>query len=132
MFHAMFQILVDFVELEHPFTNDYEMKKRFTNREAMRTAILKKRSPAYIEENYFSGNCSAGEKIARMSNAISRVMIDEEVFALYEWYKDKKYELPKEVWMSCDDTSLEADDANDKKIDEMLHRLLAIRKHLWT
>ena len=131
MFHAMFQILVDFVELEHPFTHDFSMKKRFTDRKVMREKIEYSKTPKYIEENYFYSNITEMGKGIATAEALTRAMRDEEILNLYEWYVDKKYMFEHNPCESVEQM-LALGNSHDEECNRMLHRILAIRQYLWT
>lgn len=154
MFHAIFQIVVDFVELEQPF-KDWDIKdcgKRFTDRAAMRAHIEKYlNSPAAAHEG------ASPEEVKEILESLrAHYLRDLEVLYLYEWYKDGKYDLDvfelyektgekyklkggaiervpngKEKLITWKEVR-EIEEEHDIVCERMLQRVLAIRKHLWT
>lgn len=160
MFHAMFQILVDFVELEQPFrswSDERKFKeKRHTDREEMR---------AWIEKHYNTEEGRADnrnewmtpEENARMdAQTEHRYQRHLEILYLYEWYKDEKYEFDfsyyynatgEKLKMSVDgmktvktgkpslitwDEFHEIETEHKIVCDVMLKRILGVRDYLWT
>ena len=144
MFHAVFQILVDFVELEQPFTR-WDSKNpevtRFTDRAAMAATI--EEFKAEIEPYGITGQSD-----------LEQYNANREIFFLYCWYCDKRYDLDT---VALDDKT--ATEMNDGRIafihsnrprlitmreavdietehellcEVMLHRVIAIRPRLWT
>ncbi len=93
MYHAVFQILVDFVELEQPFRAWDDPKKykerRHTNRSEMHAFIEKYRKP-YLEPDMPSDMVEMFTQQAK-----DGAEKDAEVLSLYEWYKDEGYEFDR-------------------------------------
>jgi len=157
MFHAIFQLLVDFVELEQPFA-DYDRRRRgrYTDLAAMR---------AYVESNYntdegraaFYGEWYSEEERRQADERTTNTYHTyTEILDCYEWYKTKKYELdahalydrtgqdlsfengtiehvdngkPKELtWEQV----FELEQEHEKLCDLMLTRVLRVRRYLWT
>lgn len=157
MMHAIFQCLVDFVELEQPYIpNDlrWKVKGRFTDINLMREQILGNCSPAGLE-SYFSEWDTDEDKARTTEHVLERARIDLEILYLYEWYKLKKYEFNDELIMHIDlgpirtmfgerddqDKSqiyltsqehTELEEEHNQKCDHILRRVLAVRRHLWT
>jgi hypothetical protein len=159
MFHSMFQIIVDFVELEQPFKSwdDKFQVERYTDRAAMRAWIeyhfntdegFNESYPDWFDEHQLARAKEENHK-AYLKNI--------EILYLYEWYKDKKYELDK--WTLSEKTGMKlviGDDGrvvrvangkptlitsaeyfeiiqeHDAVCDRMLERILMIRRYLWT
>lgn len=159
MFHAMFQLIVDFVEFEQPFRDwsDKFQVERFTDRVAMRKWI----EYHYNTEDGFKGSTPEWfseeqvEQARREQN--STYNINLEILYLYEWYQDEKYELDK--WSLSEKTGMKLVFGDDGRItrvangkptlitnneyfeiirehdavcDRMLDRILVVRRHLWT
>ena len=158
MFHAAFQILVDFVELEQPFT-DWDWKyrsKRFDSVVLMRD---------WIEANYATDEGRAGfyadfygeEDKKKQDLATAKTYKTyTEILDLYEWYRDKKYEL--DSWelqqktgedIVLDENGIsyvpngktkelnwqqvyEEEQRHRDECDKAFERLIAIRHYLWT
>jgi len=155
MFHAMFQILVDFVELEQPF-KDWETKwsgKRYTDRPAM-TQFIEQARLELLKPPYEGMSVDELCELEKTANIYYRKNV--EVFRLYEWYKDEKYDI--DHWKLYEKTGekyvftgnelkmvpngkeklitwnelREIEDEHDIMCERMLQRVLAIRKYLWT
>ena len=160
MYHACFQLLVDFVELEQPF-KDWGTKsvKRHTNRQEMREFVYKLDTPegkaAYYAEWY-------DDEMKRFTddNIAAKYSNDAEILRLYEWYKDKGYNFDYEKYRKLTGTRLkmkrgngtfgfEREETGEPKVitvAEMreiqeeheitvkanLQRLIDIRETLWT
>jgi len=130
MFHAMFQILVDFIELEQPFAPASFKGKRFTSKKAMVAEIKKMSSPEFIRSR-IHGDVSADVRARIVGEVLNSVDVYTEMFKLYEWYKNKEYEY--EYRLDLDLESRIADqERHEVQCSKMLERVLAIRKHLWT
>lgn len=138
MFHAMFQILVDFVELEQPFDFPFDTKKvRNKDINNMRFRLLNMQN-----EEKQTGVDLCSKKYS-------------EILFLYEWYINREYifDFDKHFEKVGKTLNLDSDNLfedNGKKklisIDEfneikeehklrcnsMLYRLLDIREFLWT
>lgn len=159
MFHAVFQILVDFVELEKPFHacdhRHCRKEKRHTNREEMRAWVEYLNTQEYRDSLY--PDWSTPEYRASTDKYITeRYQIEKEILYLYEWYKDKKYEFDFDRYyratgesVSLDNGKIEHVNAKQPKLitrneffeiedehklvcDLMLRRVLAVRPYLWT
>ena len=158
MFHTMFQIVVDFVELEQPFKgwDDKYQVKRFTDRIAMREWIEQGYN---TDEGRMSFHCdwfSDEEKANQDKRTHQTYLTYMEILYLYEWYKDEKYDL--DMWSLSIKTGekivfgddgiqyvpngkpalitreemFEMQNEHEAVCNRMLHRILAIRRHLWT
>jgi hypothetical protein len=158
MFHAMFQILVDYVELEQPFKswNELPNVKRYTNIEAMKAWNENRYNTQEGRESFYSEWMSEEEKAQTDKSTHQRYLIQKEILYLYEWYKNKKYDL--DVWALHEATGEklqfdkgritrvpngkqplitwaelhQLEDEHNMICDGMLDRILAIRKYLWT
>ena len=132
MMHAMFQILVDFVELEHPFTNDYDMTDRMTDKSVMLAKIEEMKRPEYVETHYYYEGISLDDKLVMNIEALNHAIRMEELFALYNWYTTKSYELPDSYYDLPAEQMMKIEDEHKNTIDRMLQRVLNIRQYLWT
>ena len=158
MLYTMFQILVDFVELEQPF-NEFSCRYdniRHTNRLEMHEYIERwYNSPEGLKSNYYDGISDAGR--IEMDAITRRQYADKsEILYLYEWYKDKKYDLDlmklyqktgtdfvlksgrieyvsngREALITNNEVADISED-HDAVCNNMLYRILAVRQHLWT
>jgi hypothetical protein len=147
MFHAIFQILVDFVELEQPFRlwSEERYTGRFTDIRYMNEYI----------EKWFSADDVDPEEQQQVKEHYN---INKEIMYLYEWYKGKKFEfddlkyhnmtgekfvvneetlqietvangLPKLItW----DEVFQIEQEHNIVCNAMLRRVLAVREYLWT
>src|SRR5271167_952991 len=92
MFHAIFQILVDFVELEQPF-KDWKSKNwssRHTDREEMHSYV----NSLPIEDMDWADD----ETKAQWERSLTEQrVVEKEILYLYEWYKDEKFDLDKKA-----------------------------------
>lgn len=157
MFHAMFQLLVDFVELEQPF-RDWRGPhvKRVTDVQAMRDWIEKHYNSPEAKQEYYCDWYTDEEKVQADLQLASTYNTYREILDLYDWYKAKGYELDhaglyektgeKHVFtdkgMQTVDTGkpklitwidvAKAEEAHDKFCDEQLARVLRVRRYLWT
>ena len=132
MFHAMFQILVDFVELEHPFTFDFDMSERMADKEVMRAKVEEMKLQEYIEAHYYYSNIEEKDKLLANVEAFNHALRMEELFDLYDWYTSKKYELPDSHYELPTEEMMKAEDEHTNTINNMLQRVLNIRQYLWT
>ena len=157
MFHAMFQILVDFVELEHPFTDYcYGVKGRQQDRDAMRAWIEHNYNTQEGRESFYWDGITAEEKQKQDAATARTYKTYCEILYLYEWYKDERYEFDILKWQDSTGARLkfidgtikpvsngkqplittaellEMEDEHREVCDIMLRRILAIRRHLWT
>lgn len=157
MFHAVFQILVDFVELEQPFRPwDAPSISRFVSVEEMR---------AWIEQHYNSAEAKAEnycewftdeDRASADQNLANTYQKYSEILGLYEWYKAKGYELDYEGLYEktgekhvLGDKGIEvvstgkpklitwtdvakAEEAHMQFCDAQLERVIRIRRYLWT
>lgn len=155
MYHAIFQILVDFVELEKPFLSWDDPEKfkygRFTDRVKMRERI-EKHSVPHLEDDMPPDVVVDFTKSAAIAKAN-----DLEVLELYEWYKDKGYEFDRFKYREMIGEKITVDDNNQiqyvdtgtpktlswHEYHEMerahrelceanLQRVIKIRGYLWT
>ena len=159
MLHAMFQILVDFVELEQPFVSwDYKFKpKRFTDRKKMREWIETHYNDKSKAADHYGYEMKGAEELENAWKEMQRsYRIYSEILYLYEWYKDKKYEYDFMKFYAITDRSasklfkqldmlesteapqitisesIEIEDEHEIICNRMLHRLLEVRQVLWT
>ncbi len=154
MLHAIFQILVDFVELEQPF-KDWKSKdwsKRHTARDEMRAYL-----DHYLDETTVLDPDADPEMQAHWIRELGKqLVINREILYLYEWYKDEKFELDKmKLYEATGEKLVLADHSIDRvktgkpqlitwdelhAIEEehdimcnaMLRRVLNVREYLWT
>lgn len=158
MFHAMFQILVDFVELEQPFRN-YDAKpavKRHTNIEEMKAWNERHYNSQEGRESFYHEWETEEEKIQTDKRTRERYLIQKDIIYIYEWYKNKKYDL--DVWSLHEATGeklkigkkgiervpngkqplitwaelSQLEDEHNIICNRMLERILVIRHYLWT
>lgn len=140
MFHAMFQILVDFIELEKPFTEydskEYSKKGRFTD--------IKKMWEFY--EKYYGDNINVysvwGDKHCDWDDEYYRASILTWLNTARHYKKEQLYlyELYKTYLIKSDELTKLPIDINYRETEEKLlqaekdiiPRLLAIRNTLWT
>ena len=160
MFHAMFQILVDFVELEHdfvPFEDRYASGGRYTDLAKMKDYLEKHYGPDIdYDAEWGNGDYNWSDETYRESTikwVKSTYKAKKEILYLYEWYKyiyqnrinpfdyqnisDINIENNFEIIHSSkpDITSSESHEITEEyeMIENiMLHRLLNIRQYLWT
>lgn len=159
MYHACFQILVDFIELEQPLVGwDDKIKGRFSDSSKMR---------AFIEENYnpanpdfprlnFYNEMSDEEKARSDANDEQHYKKNLEMLELYEWYKAGKYDFDYAKYSEMTGEELAIIDKrieyvstgkpklitrdefyqlqsdHEKLREDMLKRVIAIRGYLWT
>jgi len=155
MYHAVFQILVDFVELEQPF-KDWETKwwgERYTDRAAMAQFIEQSRLEL-LKPPYEGMSVDELCDLEKSANIYYNKNI--EIFNLYEWYKDEKYDLDRfdlyektgERYDFVDGKLTKVPNGKEKLItwdelhqieeehklmcEKMLQRVIAIREYLWT
>lgn len=146
MFHSIFQILVDFVELEQPFVLWRDKhNKRFTDRSLMN---------AYIEKWFNSNDCTLEEQNQNKKH----LYINREIMYLYEWYKDEKFEFDMLKYYDATGEKLiinreshqvetvktglpklitwnelhEIEQEHKIRCNIMLRRVLNVREYLWT
>lgn len=114
MFHAVFQILVDFVELEHPFIMwGDDISGRHLNYDEMLVNLELKYSPVHnkpleYEPGYYE----------------KRYPPFKEILELYKWYKDKEYDKEFEDW--------ELEKAHSTLCTEKMQRVVELRWYFWS
>lgn len=157
MFHAVFQLLVDFVELEQPY-RDYNAphEKRHTDLAAMRAWVEKHYNSEEGRQESYCEWYTDEDKADSDRQLAAAYKIYTEILDLYEWYKTKGYELDHESLYEktgqkhvFTDRSIQlvdtgkpklitwtdvakAEEAHEKFCDEQLHRVLRVRHYLWT
>lgn len=157
MFHAVFQLLVDFVELEQPFRDWRKPRvKRFTDLPAMKAWVEEHYNTPKAKEEFYCDWYSDEEKAAADLQLASIYHTYHEILELYEWYKNEGYELDhqglyektgekhvfesngiklvdtgKPKLISWTDVA-KAEEAHDKFCDDQLLRVLRVRRYLWT
>lgn len=158
MFHAIFQILVDFVELEHDFV-PWDIRKtctgRFTDINVMHNYLKHQITPEGLETYYSAWDTDTHK--AKIKHDIEQsIKIKLEILYLYSWYKFKAYEFDSELILHVDLSHIhcrlfkdedyindnqilltsqehtEAEQEHELKCDNMLKRVLAVRHYLWT
>ena len=115
MFHCMFQIVVDFVELQQPFKMmGSPPVKRHTNRQEMEDYL----KYAYDDKENYS------QHYENM----------REILFLYGWYCEGHYDrrLTDAYYSLPIEQILEEDAAHNVLCESMLQRILKIRDSLWT
>lgn len=120
LFHAMFQIFNDYIELEHPFApweKRSKIKGRYTNYAEM---------VEFVDQNY-GPNREKSEYYMDDDYYVKVHLVYTELLWIYKWYKDNKWDLDIST-----EYSWELEEAHQKKCDDMLHRLVAWRHHFWT
>jgi hypothetical protein len=132
MFHAMFQIIVDFVELEHPFDQDYDMSHRMTDKNIMRAKIQEMGQAEYAVQHYYHTGITEDGKVEAFIEAMNHSIRMEELFELYDWYTNKSYDLSEDIYDLPVNQTMAIEDTHNKTIDKMLTRILNIRPYLWT
>lgn len=137
MFHAIFQILVDFVELEQPFISwDNRVSGRLTDIEKMRAYVDYWYGPNSPDEL----DLSPKEKEREEERRAHDFQVYKEILYLYEWYKNRCFEFDDSKYLQYVTkekliTYSELYDIESKHelvCDVMLRRVLAIRRYLWT
>jgi hypothetical protein len=153
MFHAMFQILVDFVEKEHPFGDSTVLADMQAWNERNYN------TPEGRAEFHWEG-MTAAEQQKMDADLQKTYQINREILYLYQWYKDERYEL--DVWLLSEATGLrwkftetgiktgmkqvpngktplitykellEMEEEHRTVKELMLRRILNVRPHLWT
>lgn len=132
MFHVMFQIIVDFVELEQPFLDwDDKVRGRCHDRVLFHQYLERWYSVEGRSSRYWEG-MSDDEKAAQDRNSENGYQVYREILFLYEWYKDKKYEAPTKQPRQTWDEFFEEERAHDALCSQMLERILKVRDYLWT
>lgn len=118
LFHAMFQIFVDYIELEKAYMSwddkRYHTNDRHTDIESMK---------AWLEEWYGPNHVHEVDETYREREYLAR----KEILWIYEWYKSKEWDDSDKLWNTHEDEM-----AHIKKIDDMMHRLVAWRHYFWT
>jgi hypothetical protein len=136
MLHAMFQILVDFVELEQPFRDWNRKTKRYTDRNEMRAWIEKSYNTPEGRASFYCDWHSDDEKVTIDERTRETYLTATDVLNLYEWYKDEKYEF--DTWTEIEINKVpgqriyEMELAHNEMVNNMLRKLLACREWLWT
>jgi hypothetical protein len=150
MFHAMFQVLVDFVEKEHPFGEGT------TLREMQAWNETNHNTPEGLASFYFEG-MTPDEQRKTDAHTRRTYQINREILYLYEWYKDERYEFDILAFNAVTGMKyvfnkdgrleqvpngtaalittrelLELEDEHRVICDTMLRRILDVRRHLWT
>lgn len=121
MFHANFQILVDFIELEQPYISWTEKKRgRVTDLVAMREFVNELYGPEG-RAGFYAEWFTDEEKAAQDIRTEECRVINSQLLDLYEWYVTKQYEAIEED--PC---------AGYDELDEKLIQLIKLRKYLWT
>lgn len=104
MFHAIFQILVDFVEKERPFQPSYDDNdkpiKRLYSPQEMRDFMtgwlgedaVEKQIKSYVEQGWTE------EDARRCFSCNRQYQNGMELISIYEWYKFKRPHLPEYVF----------------------------------
>ena len=120
MFHANFQILVDFIELEQPYISwGDKCRGRITNIVKMREFI----NDLYGPENraaFYADWFTEEEKADQDRRTNESFLHNNNLLDLYEWYVTKKYEASED----------DVDEYN--QLDEKLLQLIKLRRYLWT
>ena len=120
MFHAVFQLLVDFVELEQPFRNWNEPSiKRHTSILEMKLFILQNRinnlaerehsliGPAEAGHGYYYYGQSEDERWRADKEVSHKQYIESEILYLYQWYVNKKYEFDYDYYSNATGQTVE-------------------------
>jgi hypothetical protein len=108
MYHACFQLLVDFVELEQLFRSWGDKRvKRHTNRQEMREFVYGLITPEGKAEYYGDWYDDEMKKFTD-ANLEAKYSNDAEILRLYEWYKDKGYRFDYEKYRKLTGTKLKA------------------------
>ena len=156
MFHTMFQILVDFVELEQPFKPFDDNKDRYTDIPAMRAWIERHYNTKEGRESMYGDWYSEEDKAQQDKSTHKTYLIYSEILYLYEWYKNKKYDLDEIAIHEQTGFDIKFDGGRIKNVpsgkpalitnlecfqiieehkiicNRMLYRILQIRENLWT
>lgn len=161
MMHAMFQILVDFVELEQPFISWDDQtkykKKRHTDRAQMHAFVEKHYNTEEGRSSNYAEWMSDEEKAKMDLSTLKHYRINKEILYLYEWYKDEKYEFDFSYFYGATGERLkigdkggiehvktgkpslitwgefyETEQEHDAVVAGMLERILVVRDYLWT
>lgn len=154
LFHAAFQVLVDFVEQERPFAD--RDSRGVPSVVQMRGWLERNYNSRWARQQFYADWFTADERASADEQLANTYQIYREILELYEWYKNKGYELdtanlyentgekhvftpsgmqmvdtgkPKLItWMDV----VKATEAHDVLCDEQLARVLRVRRHLWT
>jgi len=157
MFHAIFQLLVDFIELEQPFIDwNSQVPGRFTDVAAMRAWVEKRYNTDEGRAEFYCEWLTDEERREADTRGAQTYNIYTEILDCYEWYKNKKYELDEQALynktgedLSFEDGTIkhvdngkpkqltwrqvfEKQEEHEKLCDLMLERVLRVRRHLWT
>ena len=92
MFHACFQLLVDFVELEQPFNRKGFNSKRHTNIAEMWDFVNSAVTKEGLEEYYGDWYDDDMKKFSDEA-VIRKYKENSEILRLYEWYINKQYDF---------------------------------------
>lgn len=121
MFHANFQILVDFIELEQPYTNHFDYRGgRFTDLGKMRE-FVNELYGADGKAGFYCDWLTDEDKIKQDEKTEKALRINTELLDLYEWYTTKQYEVIEDGITG---------DFNE--LDAKLMQLIKLRRYLWT
>ena len=160
MFHAIFQCLVDFVELEHdyiPWSIRDSIKGRFTDIDVMYSYIQEMISPEGLAS--YCADWYSDEEVKKQNRDTHQLYkIKMEILYLYAWYKQERYLLDPDLIFHIDLSDItkqlfgddpkhrstqrkilltnreywETEEERDLVCDHMLRRVLAVRRYLWT
>lgn len=120
LFHAVFTVLVDFVETEG----------KFAPREWLRTASDSDRFTDYrimldeVEKRY--GPLAPEEDELRQYNAECFEAYTE-ILHMYAWYKEGRWKIPEEAYYDLD-----LEQCHTFICDKMLSRAVALRHNYWS
>jgi hypothetical protein len=130
MFHAVFQLLVNFVELEQPFrswqfpqikyhTSILEMEL-FIMQNHINTLVERENSfttPSKDGHNYYYFGMSNDERSRMDQYIIHKQRIDEEILYLYKWYVNKSYIFDHDYYFNATGQDLEFTSASINFVD---------------
>lgn len=148
MFHAIFQCVVDFVELEHDLLPYKKRPKsgRCTDIALFEQYLTNSLTPEGLATYY--GDWYTEEEKKRSDEQVTKqIQTKMEILYLYSWYKAKAYifnndlilNTPPDLSSQFNTTTLltaneyfEKEQEHDIVCNKMLERVLKIRKCLWT
>lgn len=146
LIHTMCQIIVDFIELEHPFgTPENFNKRRFTDLKWMIDTVNSDKVSNYLRDDADEDEIKATTKWFNKHQVKNK-----ELLYLYQWYlfSYPSYVNPISYYTDYDfsngtltplnngvitsDELTEIESDRELVIDNILHRIIKIRQSLWT
>lgn len=116
LFHAMFQILVDYIEIEQPYIDSkYHIKGRCTDASAQEYLMERRYNPIYQTDEY------PGPDYYECAYPAHRAICD-----LYKWYKSREWDIENL------NLPWEQEQTMVALCDAKLHELVKHRHHYWS